>query len=111
MERDKKRERRQENRHEIPFDPNVKQSAFKTPLVSGTTLVCKGHFFQWKVFFAENISSHILCLYIGTSITLITAVLWVQKIDGASDTASGINGAEPDELLNLYVLHKLNPFM
>lgn len=48
MEKDKKkkRERRQENRHEIPFDPNVKQSAFKTPLVSGTTLVRKGHFFQ-----------------------------------------------------------------
>lgn len=51
----------------------------------------------------------VLCLYIDTSITLITAALCVQKIDGANDTASGTNGAEPAELLNLYILHKPNP--
>jgi len=53
----------------------------------------------------------VLCLCIDTSITLITAALCVQKVDDANDTASGINGAEPAELLNLYILHKSNPFM
>lgn len=51
----------------------------------------------------------VLCLYIDTSITLITGVLCVQKIDGASETASGTGGAKPEELLILCILHKPNP--
>lgn len=63
-------------------------------------IFCPGHFLTWYC-----------VLYIDTSITLITGALCLQKIDGANDTASGINGAEPDELLNLYILHKPNPFI
>lgn len=37
----------------------------------------------------------LLWLYIDTSATLITAALCVQKIDGANDTASGMELSQP----------------
>lgn len=59
--------------------------------------ICKGHFFQLKLFLPTF--SHVVpCLGVDISITLITAVLCVQKIDGANDRESGIHGAQPAEL-------------
>ena len=110
-EKMKKRERSKKNRCEIPPDLNVKQPDFKNPLSVGTIPICKGHVFSESYFLPRTFSHMVLCLYIDTSITLITGALCLQKIDGANDTASGIDGAEPDELLNLYMLHKPNTFI
>lgn len=68
-------------------------------------------FFSESYFWPRSFPHLVLCLYTDASVTLITITVYVQKIDGANDTSSAINGAEPAELLNLCLLHKPSPFI
>lgn len=99
MERKKKK-----NKHKMCSVPQVKESVFQASLSLGTVPICKGHFFFSESYFLPTFSHVVLCLSVEISITLITAVLCVQKIDGANDRESGIHGAEPAELWNLNIL-------